>query len=199
MDELSFVQDGIGSRLQDMVLESSDAEEFFQELAVFSASLLSPPDSKVHCNVTVARRKKRVTVACSDATARAMDELQYAFGDGPCLTAMRTGNTVYVPDVTAEHRWPEYIQAVAQKGVQSILAVPLRLEGESTAALNIFSSRPHGIVGEDIARAELFGEQSARTLRLELRLARVQEAKDNLEAAMKSRTAIDVAAGVIMA
>jgi hypothetical protein len=46
MDALRFpneLQDGIASRLQDMVLESSDAEEFFQELAVFSASLLSPP------------------------------------------------------------------------------------------------------------------------------------------------------------
>jgi GAF domain-containing protein len=151
-----------------MVLEASDAEEFFQELAVFSASLLSPPESKVHCNVTVVRRKKPVTVACSDARARLMDELQYAYGDGPCLAAMWTGTTTYVPDVSSEHRWPEYIRAVAQIGVQSILGVPLRLEGESTAALNIYSSRPHGITGEDIARAELFGEQSAKTLRLEL-------------------------------
>jgi hypothetical protein len=36
--------------------------QFFQELAAFSASLLSPPNSKVHCNVTVVRRP--VTVAC---------------------------------------------------------------------------------------------------------------------------------------
>jgi GAF domain-containing protein len=193
------LQDGIYSLLQDMVLETSDAEEFFQELASFSSSLLSPPESKVHCNVTVARRKKPVTVACSDARARVMDELQYAFGDGPCLMAMRTGTTIYVPDVSREHRWPGYIQAVAEEGIQSILAVPLRLEGESTAALNIYSSRPHGISGEDIARAELFGEQSAKTLRLELRLTRLQEAKDNLEAAMKSRTVIDIAVGVIMA
>ena len=202
MDALSFpaeLQDGIASRLQDMVLETSDAEEFFQELAVFSASLLSPPEAKVHCNVTVVRRKKPVTVACSDERARVMDELQYAYGDGPCLTAMRTGITTYVPHVSIEHRWPEYIQAVAKKGVQSILGVPLQLEGDSTAALNIYSSRPHGITGEDIARAELFAEQSAKTLRLELRLARLQDAKDNLEAAMKNRTAIDVAVGVIMA
>jgi GAF domain-containing protein len=192
-------QDGIVSRLQDMVLETSDAEEFFQELAVFSASLLSPPESQVQCNVTIVRRKKPVTVASSDARARMMDELQYAFGDGPCLTAMRTGTTVYVPDASREHRWPEYIRAVAKKGVQSILGVPLRLEGETKAALNIYSSRPHGITGEDIALAELFGEQSAKTLRLELRISRLQEAKDNLEAAMKNRTAIDVAVGVIMA
>lgn len=123
------LHEGVASRLQDMVLETSDAEEFFQELAVFSAALLSPPESEVHCNVTVVRRKKPITVACSDLRARAMDELQYAFGDGPCLTAMRTGTTVYVPDVSTEHRWPEYTRAVAQ--THPVLASTLEFERSS--------------------------------------------------------------------
>jgi GAF domain-containing protein len=140
----AYPHDGVVSRLQDLVLETSDAEEFFQELAAFSASLLSPAGSTVHCNVTVVRRKKPVTVAASSPRARVMDELQYAFGDGPCLSAMRTGTIVHVPDVGCEDRWPEYARAVARKGVRSILGVPLPLEGESSAALNIYSSRAHG-------------------------------------------------------
>ncbi len=128
-----------------------------------------------------------------------MDELQYRFGDGPCIAAMRTGSTMHVPDVFQEHRWPEYARAVATRKVGSILSVPLPLEGESSASLNIYSSRAHGFTGEDITRAELFAEQSAKTLRLELRLARLQDAKNNLAAAMKSRTAIDAAVGIIIA
>jgi GAF domain-containing protein len=193
------LQDSVASRLQDMVLETSDAEEFFQGLAIFSASLLSPRGAEIFCNLSVVRHKKPVTVACSTARARTMDELQYAFGDGPGLSAMRTGTSVHVPDVSREHRWPQYIRAVADHAVGSILAVPLQLEGDSTAALNIYASRIHGFAGSDIARAELFAEQSSKTLRLGLRLARLQEARDNLEAAMKGRTAIDVAVGVIMA
>lgn len=191
--------DGVISRLQDLVLETTDAEEFFRELATFSATLLSMPTLEIHCNVMVMRRKKPVAVASSTPRARIMDELQYRFGDGPCLSAMRTGSTVHVPDVSREHRWPEYTYAVAAMKVRSILSVPLPLEGESTASLNIYSTQVHGFTGDDIARAELFGEQAATTLRLELRLARLQEAKDNLEAAMKNRTAIDVAVGIIMA
>ena len=194
-----ILQDGIVSRLQDLVLETYDAEEFFQELAVFSASLLAPAGGELSCNLTVVRRKKPVIVSCSSARARVMDELQYAFGDGPCLSAMRTGTLVHVPDVASEHRWPEYIRAVAGQGVGSILGVPLRLEGDSSAALNIYSSQAHGFTGEDIARAELFGEQSAKTLRLELRLARLKDAKEDMAAAMQSRTAIDIATGAIMA
>jgi GAF domain-containing protein len=193
------IQDSIVSRLQDLVLQTDDVHDFLKELAVFSASLLAPPGGVVHCNVTVVRRKRPISIASSTPTARVMDDLQYAYGDGPCLTAMRTGKTVYVADVSDEGRWPDYIRAVAAHGVSSILGVPLKLEGDSSAALNIYSSAVHGFSPEDIARAELFGEQSAKTLRLELRLAQLRDAKEDLEAAMKSRTAIDIAVGVIMA
>ena len=192
-------QDGVISHLQDLVLETVDAEEFFGELAVFSAALLARPGEELYCNLMVVRRKRPVMVACSTPRARVMDDLQLAFGDGPCLSATRTGTTQHVPDVATEHRWPDYIRAVAAQGVRSILGVPLRLEGDSTAALNIYSSWPHGFSSEDIARAELFGDQSAKTLRLELRLTRLQQAKEDLESAMKSRTAIDMAVGMIMA
>jgi len=190
---------GIVSRLQDLVLQAADAQDFFEEFAVFSASLLAPPGGDVHCNVTVVRRKRPITVASSTPQARVMDELQYAHGDGPCLSAMRTGKTIYVGDVATERRWPEYVRAVAVHGVRSILGVPLQLEGDATAALNIYSSAVQGFAPQDIARAELFGEQSSKTLRLELRMAQLRDAKEDLEAAMKSRTAIDIAVGVIMA
>ncbi|TNB69984.1 GAF and ANTAR domain-containing protein [Arthrobacter sp. BB-1] len=192
-------KDGIVSRLQDLVLEAGDAQDFYRELAVFSASLLAPPGVDIFCNVTVVRRKRPITVAWSTPRATAMDELQYAFGDGPCLAAMRSGATVYVQDVSTEPRWPDYTHAVAAHGVSSILSVPLQLEEDSSAALNIYSSAANGFSIEDIARAGMFGEQSAKTLKLELRLAHLREAKEDLEAAMKSRTAIDVAVGVIMA
>jgi GAF domain-containing protein len=191
--------DGIVSRLQDIALETADAEQFFDELAVFSANLLARPGEELYCNLMVVRRKRPVRVACSSPRAREMDELQAAFGDGPCLAAIRTKTTIHVPDISAERRWPQYIQAVGVCGVRSILGVPLLVEGDSTAALNIYSSRPNRFGGEDIARAELFGAQSARTLSLELRLARLQKARADLEAAMASRTAIDMAVGVVMA
>lgn len=192
-------QNGVVSRLKDLVLETSDAEEFFDELAAFSAALLARPGEELYCNVMVLRRKRPVLVASSTPRARVMDELQFAFGDGPCLSAMGTNTTAHVPDVASELRWPKYIRAVAGKGVGSILGVPLRLDGDSSAALNIYSSQPNAFSPEDIARAELFAEQSAKTLRLELRLARLQQVKDDLELAMKSRTAIDIAVGVVMA
>lgn len=192
------IQDGIVSRLQDLVFQTDHAEDFFNELALFSASLLAPLGGDVHCNVTVARRKRPIAVAASTPRAREMDELQYTYGDGPGLAAMRTGKSVYVPDVAMEQRWQEYLYTVAALGIRSILAVPLQIEGHSSASLTIYSPAVDGFSPGEIVRAELFGEQSAKTLGLELRLAQLRDAKEDLEAAMKSRTAIDIAVGVIM-
>lgn len=191
--------DTLASHLQELVLDSGDIEEFLQELALFTGSMLFGRGQGLHCGITVSRHKRRTTVAANDAKALVMDEIQYAFGDGPCLTAMRSRTTVHVPDVTREDRWPEYIAAVATQGIGSILAIPLPLEGDAAAVLNLYSPLRHGFTGEDISGAQAFGEQAAKTLRLELRIAQSTDAKNDLVNAMKSRTMIDMAVGAIMA
>ncbi|TLM82781.1 GAF and ANTAR domain-containing protein [Pseudarthrobacter sp. NamE2] len=182
-----------------MVLESRDIRDFLVELAVLAASRLSVPGNTIHAGVTVLRRKRAEAVAASDAPARALDEMQNGFGDGPCLTALRTRSTVLVPDLTAERRWGPYVQAAAGQGVSSILAVPLDLAGDAEAVLNLYSGRSNGFSGEDIATAEGFAGQAASSLRLAVRITQLSEVRDDLAAAMQSRTVIDMAVGAIMA
>jgi GAF domain-containing protein len=189
----------VAGRLQELVLESVDVGDFLGELAEYAAAFFSAPGIKVRCAFTVLRRKKSATVASSDAQARMLDEVQLAFGEGPCLVAMQEMSTVHVPDVDTESRWPAYMSALAGHGVGSILAVPLALEGEARAALNLFSPRPHGFSGEDITGGEEFAAQASKSLRLALRIAQLTEARNDLTAAMQSRTAIDIATGIIMA
>ncbi|MDQ0620192.1 GAF and ANTAR domain-containing protein [Arthrobacter globiformis] len=192
-------REDVAGRLQELVLESVDVGEFLQELAEYSGAFFSAPHIKVRCAFTVLRRKKAATVASSDAQARMLDEVQLEFGEGPCLAAMAEMCIVHVPDVASEPRWPAYMSAVAGRGVGSILAVPLGLEAETRAALNLFSPRPHGFTGEDISGAEEFAAQASKSLRLALRMARLTEARNDLAAAMQSRTSIDIATGIIMA
>lgn len=102
---------------------------------MFSAFRLSSPAPEVLCGITVIRRKKASIVASSNPAARVMDETQNAYGDGPCLAAMRDLVTVHVPDLLHETRWPAYITAVAElQGLRSILAVPLQVDGQTRAA-----------------------------------------------------------------
>jgi GAF domain-containing protein len=193
------LHNGIAARLQDLVLETSDAEDFTRELAIFSASFFALPGFEVSCSVTVTRRNRPVILGHSSPQARSMEELQHECGAGPSATAIQTGMTVHVPDVTTERPRPEYIKAAAGHNVRSILGVPLPLEEDAAAVLTLYCPTPNGFTGEDITRAEMFAEDLAKVLRIRLRLTQLQNAREDLEAALRSRTAIDVATGVVMA
>ncbi|MET4147191.1 GAF and ANTAR domain-containing protein [Arthrobacter sp. UYCo732] len=184
--------------LQDLVLKTQDVKVMLDELADFTALTLSDP-ALVFCSITLMRRKKPVTVASSEKGALRLDETQYRAGDGPCLTAIREEAVIHVPDLVSERRWPDYTAAARVEGVGSSLSVPLVLEGEAEAGLNMYSTRSHGFTGEDIGNVESYAYHASKALRLAVRISQLAEAKTNLTAALESRTVIDLAAGAIMA
>jgi GAF domain-containing protein len=184
--------------LQDLVLKTDDVKEMLDELAEFSAVTLTDP-ANAFCSITLIQRKKPVTVASSAESAVRLDETQYRAGDGPCLSAIRQQVVVHVPDLTHENRWPDYTAAALGEGVGSSLSVPLVLEGEAVAGLNLYSTRSHGFNGEDISMVETYSYHASKALRLAVRISQLAEAKTNLMAALESRTTIDLATGAVMA
>jgi GAF domain-containing protein len=189
----------VADELQDLVLESSDVEDFLRELCRYTADALSKAGRPVLCGITVTRRKKPAATAASDSNAFDMDEIQNEAGDGPCLAAMRELKTIYVRDLASDVQWPIFSRAAADRGYQSILGVPVELEDQGRAALNLYAEAPSAFDTEDITRAENFAHQASKALRLALRIGRLHDARDDLAAAMESRTIIDMAVGVIMA
>jgi GAF domain-containing protein len=185
-------------QLQDLVLKTDDVKVMLDELAAFSAATLADP-ATAFCSITLIQRKKPVTVASSGQGAVRLDETQYSAGDGPCLTAIREQTIIHVPDVGDEDRWPDYRAAAKDEGVGSSLSVPLALEGEAEAGLNLYSTRSHGFAGQDIDSVQEYVRHASKALRLAVRISRLAETKNNLVAALESRTVIDLAAGAIMA
>jgi GAF domain-containing protein len=188
----------IVDRLQDLVLKTDDVKVMLDELAAFSALTLADP-ATAFCSITLIQRKKPITVASSEEGAKRLDESQYRAGDGPCLTAIRDRAVIHVPDVSEEHRWPDYTTAALVEGVGSSLSVPLILEGEAEAGINLYSTHARGFNSDDLDTAETYSYHASKALRLAVRISQLAEAKSNLLAAMESRTIIDLAAGAIMA
>jgi GAF domain-containing protein len=196
--EQRFV-DGTTEQLQDLVLSSEDLEGFLGELAQYLAIGLSHADREVICAVTVARPKKPAATGAGSQKALELEEQQVEAGDGPCSTAMSGACTVHVRDVTRESRWPEFGQAAAERGYAAVLVVPIDLDDENRAALSFYASHHSGFTDAEILTAENVARQVCRPLRLSLRLGRLKDARDDLASAMKSRTVIDMAIGVVMA
>lgn len=184
--------------LQDLVLDSDDVEQFLTKLVTVAGRRLSAEADEVMCGVTLLRDRTKTTVASNGELAQKMDEVQYAFDDGPCLRAAREGALQYVCDFKAEERFPEYSRAIADHGIISALGVPIPLEGEARAALNFYSPLVDAFSEDAIAAARSFAEEVSVSLRLAVRIARLTQSSADLRAAMESRTTIDLAVGVIM-
>lgn len=189
----------VAEQLQDLVVGSEDVSGFLAELCELSANSLSRALGRdVSCAVTLSRHHRTTTAAWSAPEARLFDEIQHSYGEGPCLHAMSTGTTVLVRNTRTDSRWPEYCHAIASLGQLSVLGVPLTLDSGATAALNIFTPTADVFDAAAIRKAEMFAAQAEKALRLAVRIGVQQQLAADLRTAMESRTAIDLAAGIIM-
>jgi GAF domain-containing protein len=186
--------DGI---LEDMVLDSPDVEHFLAQLTRLAARSLLAPDSEVECSTTLLRPRKTATIASTSIRALDMDEFQYSLGDGPCLAAARTRRIVYVRDIDRDTRWPQYQQA-AGSGFRSVLGVPIPIDGEASASLNLYSTSAAAFDEEALEAARTFARLASKSLRLAVRIAHLSDTAHDLRAAMESRTTIGLAAGILM-
>jgi hypothetical protein len=193
------VEQNLSLRLQDLVLDSPDVGAFLQELSVLSAgSVTDAAGLPVSCAITLTRQRKSVTVAGSCPEARQLDEIQQLFGDGPCMEAMRESASVLVRDTRADERWVRYCRVVADRGQLSILGVPLALDHGATASMSFFAPDVDAFTPDIIRTCETFACQAGKALRLAVRIGVSQELKDDVLAAMKSRTSINLASGIVM-
>jgi hypothetical protein len=187
-------------RVQDMLLDTQDVQDFLDELARFSAESMSGPRGQIYCGITLLRHRSAATVASSSEHAQAVDEIQYQFGDGPCLHSCREGVLVHVPDFALDTEFPDYNDTVLRNGIRSVLAVPFDLPGaDARAGLNLYSEKPNVFDHGAVESAVSYVRQASKGLRLAVLLAQRNDNAANMKRAMESRTIIDTAVGIIIA
>jgi GAF domain-containing protein len=150
------------------------------------------------CSITVRRADRLLTLAGSSGLPRGLDQRQYENGSGPCVEAAATGHEQYAPDLEREPRWGAYPQYALSAGVRCVLAVPIAVEGERGAALNLYGVRPGALdPGREAARA--FAARVGDAINVALRVERRQESAADVRTALLSRSVIDQAIGILMA
>src|SRR4051794_34364915 len=187
-------------QLQSILVGAENAVEFLSGLSKLAAAAVSEAaDDDVECAVTIKVRRRPTTAAGSSKRAVELDQMEQAIGDGPCIAALRQMSPVVIDDVTTDLRFPELNRKFAETGVYSSLGVPLEISGEASAALNFFASKPQAFTPNVYDKAAGFAAAAHNTLHLSVRIDTARNRAEDLEAAMQSRTAINLACGVIMA
>lgn len=187
----------LAAQLTEVLLRDHDVPAVLGTIAELAAAQLSG-DRVVLCGIILKRAKRNTVVATSSAEAQVMDEHQAGFDEGPCLEAQKTEALISVPDVRHENRWPKYMLEVRDHGLRSILAVPLKIGTTATAAMNFYARDTGSFDETDIAIAQRYTEVASQMVAIALRIAQHAEDAEDRRRAMESRTAINLAVGIIM-
>jgi GAF domain len=118
--------------------------------------------------------------ATSSRRAARCDEVEYATGAGPCVTAMDTMQVVMVPDVEQDGRWPEWQAAALEAGFRSAAGVPAHVADGVDIALNLYREDVTPWDRSLLVRADTYVQHAAVTVGLCLQVA--QLTTDHLDA-----------------
>jgi hypothetical protein len=99
-----------------------------------------------------------LTYVATDIDVAALDAVQYA-DDGPCLEAVREGETVLTDaeSLLDERKWQLFAQASAAAGIRSSLSMPFQREGVTTGGVNLYGDEVDTFVGQVEMLAAVFG------------------------------------------
>jgi GAF domain-containing protein len=149
-------------------------------------------------SVTLVERGKPSTVAQTGQLAGDLDERQYNRGYGPCLDSIAGGEPLVVHDMRTEQRWPDWARSAADVGAGSSMSIPVPLQREVSAALNIYSTDPDAFDDAAVELGSTFAAYAGVALaNMHLYQAQGQVA-EQLQTAMQSRAVIEQAKGILI-
>lgn len=140
-----------------------------------------------------ARHNRFVTLGSTHDHAEQADHLQYALGEGPCVSAAENAEWYRSGDVAVDPRWPVWGPRVQRDlDIHSLLSVRLVGDTGAIGALNVYALAPGVFVDpREIDLVLLFATHAA------IALTAVREVQ-GLQTAVHSRHSIGIAQGILM-
>ena len=154
-----------------------------------------------HASVTAAlggEPAEPFTAATSDLIAWDFDEQQYALGDGPCLTAMRTHTVVTLTHTQLQQRWPA-LGGATTNHLQEFLSVPLSTTATPGLSLNLYASTPGAFTQHPSPLLCLLTELLTGAVTGYSTLQRAADLAHQLRTSITARAPIEQATGILMA
>jgi hypothetical protein len=104
--------------------------------------------------------------AASDERSRALGELPFAMGEGPCHDAYHARRPVLTPDLrkVPGGRWLGYASAALSSGAHAVFAFPLHVGAASFGVLDVYAEQPGSLSVDQEAMALTFAQIATEIL-----------------------------------
>jgi GAF domain-containing protein len=182
------------AELSQVLISEAALDGFLERVTKLSEELIPACDSS---SISVSDHGQVYTRASSNPISERLDEHQYDTGQGPCLDAIKIGESVLSGAMAQEDRWPAFASRAASAGVVSTYSVPLKASAETVGALNLYALSKT-FEEEDRALAEAFATQASVVVANAAAYHHARQLAQHLEEALKSRDVIGQAKGIIM-
>jgi GAF domain-containing protein len=142
---------------------SRSTTDFLQRVCQTAARTLSASGTGI--SVLTADGVRGVCAA-SDPHSQRLEELQFVYGEGPCIDAFQSRRPVLVPDLAddATARWPMYAPAVHQEGIGAVFAFPLHIGTARLGVLDVFREHIGALSDDQFSDALTFADVTVAAL-----------------------------------
>ncbi len=172
----------------------TDLTDLLTRLAHFAVNAVRGADG---AGVTLPEAGRPDTIVSTTDFVDDVDLIQYALGQGPCITAAATGRTVRSGSLTADQAWPRFRARAARFGVHSALSVPLHGENAVVGTINMYAHSYDAFDERAVELAELFARPAAVSVRNAQAVRQAQRLGAQLQTALADRVVIDQAVGIL--
>jgi GAF domain-containing protein len=181
--------------LSNVLTSSQSLESTLTQIAEFAVEAIPHADG---AGLTLLRADRTQTVVASAAFVRAIDDVQYGIGEGPCITAVTDRRTVISGSLGGDPQWPRFGPRIGRMGVHSALSLPLMLGERAIGAMNVYSHAKDAFSPAAARLGEQFARPAAVSVHNAAVLTETQATVEHLTAALTNRATIDQALGIIM-
>lgn len=185
----------VGGELAGLLLSEETVDGLLETIVTLATKVVAGIDG---ASVSLVMRDGRhlETTDASSASVRAIDESQYETGEGPSVEAIRCSREVNV--AIPARRWPRFSREAAEGGIRSVFSLPLRVQGRTTGALNLYSTGSGGLEVPAQEAARVLAGQAAVVLANAATLKSAELANRHLREALATRDVIGQAKGILM-
>jgi GAF domain-containing protein len=181
--------------LTDSLVSDYDVVELLQSLVDNAAQLF---DAQAAGILLANPQRELEVVASTSERSSFIGLLQLEAGEGPCVEAFFTGETVSVENTEEmQRRWPHFAAISQQLGYASVHSIPLRLRDTTLGSMNLFRDTTGELNATDAVAARALTDVATISILQQRTAEHAVLVQTQLQHALNSRVAIEQAKGFL--
>ena len=139
------------------------------------------------------------SLATTDRVVLEVDLVQYATGEGPCLAAMAEGRSIRIDVLEDDERWEHFAPGALDRGVESVLSLPIQAEaGTTVGALNLYSKAAGAFDVEAERSGQVLADYAGEVIRTSPLYAYSLDLVDEILDELATSELVNTAVGLLM-